>query len=101
MAESITANDVITFIHTAGEADLRRIEAAVTRRRQAQIRAFRPGQQIRLSAETRPAYLQGQTAMITRVNKTRVVLRLDNPEIGRRFAHGEFTCPVELIEPVT
>lgn len=100
MADSITTTDVITFIHGADADDLKRVESAVKRRKAAMVRAFSIGQKVRLNDQTRPAYLQGQEAMITGLTKTKVRMRLLNPEIGGRFAGGDFSCPLSLIEAV-
>jgi hypothetical protein len=56
---------------------------------------LRVGQRIWLNSKVRPKYMIGAAAVITKVNRTRVKLRLDNP--NGRFGQSDIACPMSLI----
>lgn len=80
--------------------DLLQLSAAVNARIKAtepQAEDFIEGQVVRFNNRVKPKYLQGKTATIRQINRTRVVLDLENP-VGR-FSRGIVTPP-SLIEVV-
>lgn len=60
--------------------------------------SFRVGQKVKFNHTARPQYMIGQLATITKVNRSRVVIRLDSP--AGRFSAGDIRCPVSLLDPV-
>jgi hypothetical protein len=73
---------------------------------------FRVGQRVWFNEKVRPTYLVGVSATITKINNTRVKLRLDDRtyewHIGRhkkkaeeyilgRFGTGDIACPPNLL----
>lgn len=58
---------------------------------------FSVGDTVKYVAAVRPKYLAGAVGKITKINRTRVVVRLDTP-VGR-FA-GNITTPTNFIEKV-
>lgn len=63
------------------------------------IRDARVGQKVVFNERVRPTYLRGQTAVITKVNRERVKLKLDNP-LGR-FGSKPVNTPVSIINFVS
>lgn len=59
---------------------------------------FLEGEQIRLNNKVSPQYMRGVTAVIKRVNRTRVVVDLDMPR--GRF-HRNITVPLAVIEKIS
>ena len=57
---------------------------------------FTVGMKVRFNSKTRPTYLRGQTATITKVNQVRVKVKLDIP--SGRFGEGDIMVPTNLIE---
>lgn len=56
---------------------------------------FRVGQRVWFNEKVRPTYLIGIPATITKINNTRVKLRLDD-RTGR-FGTGDIACPPNLL----
>jgi hypothetical protein len=74
--------------------------SAVNERKRAlapKIWEFNVGDRIRYNKNTKPAYLVGIEGTITKINRTKVVVKLDNPV--QRFS-GNITTPLALIEKV-
>lgn len=74
-------------------ADVRAREAAVAGRR---ARTLKPGDIITVS-NLRPAYINGQEATVVKINKTRAVVRFNDPAVAGRFADQEVTVPLANI----
>lgn len=86
-----------------GEYDeyLDQIENAVKLRRKdkaPRIWEFSVGDKVRYNSETNPKYLRGATGTIVRVNRTKVVIHLDQP-VGR--FQGNINTPTALLERVS
>jgi hypothetical protein len=80
--------------------DLDTISAAIKRRLAAnapQVWDFIEGQEVRLSNEANPQYLRGAKATIRQINRTRVVIDLNEPH--GRFYRG-ISTPVSMLERV-
>jgi hypothetical protein len=80
--------------------DLDTITAAVQRRRAAtapQVWDFIEGQEVRLSSKANPKYLRGVKATIRQINRTRIVIDLNEPH--GRFHRG-ISTPVSMLERV-
>lgn len=80
------------------DADLVQISAAVNARAKAiapQAEDFIEGQTVRISNKANPKYLRGAMATVRQINRTRVVLDLQEPR--GRFHKGVITPP-SLIE---
>lgn len=71
-------------------ADVRARETAVAAK---SARILKPGDIIAVS-NLRPAYINGQQATIVQVNRTRAVVRFNDPIRARRFADQEVTVPL-------
>lgn len=90
--------------------DLRTIERASARRRfllnpnpengrpSPALDDFVAGDRVRVRGNVRPKYLQGATATVTRVNRSRVVIDFDTPQ--GRF-HRNVTCPPAMLQVLT
>lgn len=91
-----------------GEADgeLDDVLAAVRERRKTlarrTVRNLDVGDTIRFTAAVRPTYLIGCEATVEQVNQATVrVAVVERDKLrARRYGHGSFNCPVELIEQV-
>jgi len=91
------ANDILNGQH---DADLDSIIAAINGRRQALSRlkaaSFRPGMLVRFNDRTRPAYLRGQMGRVSRVQRQRIYVKLNDPVTG----FTEPRCPADIIDIV-
>jgi translation elongation factor EF-Tu-like GTPase len=58
---------------------------------------FKPGDRVRYTDATRPLYLIGATGVVRQINRTKVVVDLDQP--AGRF-HKRVTTPTSLIEKI-
>lgn len=58
---------------------------------------FSVGDTVKYVATARPKYLAGSTGVVTKINRTKVVVKIDTP-VGK-FA-GNITTPTALIEKV-
>ncbi len=58
---------------------------------------FSVGDAVKYVAAVRPKYLAGATGVVTKINRTKVVVKIDTP-VGK-FA-GNITTPTNLIEKV-
>jgi len=103
MSEAPNIQDVIRAIEDAAYTDeeLYRIGRALAYRkdvkRQTQRSTIKVGDAVRLTDQVRPIYMQGRTAKVVQVNRTRFVIVLDVP--AGRF-HGRVTVPMTLIEKI-
>lgn len=60
------------------------------------INDFRIGKKVMINQRAATGYLRGQRAVVIRVKRTRVTIKLDQGPQGR-FADGTVTCPVDLL----
>lgn len=60
------------------------------------INDFRIGKKVRIGSNAGTAYLRGQTAVVIKVKRTRVTIKLDLGEQGR-FVGGTVTCPTSIL----
>jgi len=109
MPEYIVSTDKIvsTIIDGHVDASLDGISAAIKQRREAinskKMFLLNPGDTVKFNRQTRPKYLQALEAEIVRVNQKRVVVRFTDEDAkrqARKYAYGEFTTPVSLVEKV-
>lgn len=87
-----------------GEYDeyLDNIIAAVHNRKKdmaPKIWEFGIGDIVRLNNQTRPKYLQGKTAKVVKVNRSKIVIKIDDMEPFAKYA-GNVTVPLSLVEKV-
>lgn len=59
---------------------------------------LKAGDRVRFNNTVRPKYMAGVMATVVRVNKTRAVVKLDDPT--GRFGTGNTTAPFSLIDKV-
>jgi len=64
---------------------------------QKSILDFKVGDAVRFNEHARPAYLQGVVVQVTKVNQTRVKVRMP-AEVGMRFGQKEVSCPISIID---
>lgn len=82
--------------------DLDTIAKAVQARKQAllpQIWEFSVGDLVRLNEQTRPKYLQGKTAKVVKVNRSKIVIDIDGQEFPDKYS-GHVTVPLELVDKI-
>lgn len=92
--------DIVRGLH---DDDLDEISEAIKARRKlngkidgmSKFAALQVGDRVTLSATARPKYLAGVSATVTKKNRTRVVIDLD--ERAGRF-HTNITAPPELLD---
>lgn len=60
---------------------------------------FGIGDIVRLNNQTRPKYLQGKTAKVVKVNRSKIVIKIDDMEPYAKYA-GNVTVPLSLVEKV-
>lgn len=60
------------------------------------INDFRIGKKVRINNRAATGYLRGQTAVVIKVKRSRVTIRLDQGGMGR-FVDGTVTCPIDLL----
>lgn len=60
------------------------------------INDFRIGKKVRINDRAATGYLRGQTAVVIKVKRSRVTIRLDRGGVGR-FVDGTVTCPIDLL----
>jgi hypothetical protein len=80
--------------------DLDTIAKAVQARKQAllpQIWEFSVGDLVRLNEQTRPKYLQGKTAKVVKVNRSKIVIDIDGQEFPDKYS-GHVTVPLALVD---
>lgn len=78
---------------------LANLERAIKRRQSTRLRQFKPGDRVVMNDKCRPAYLQGLTATIVRVNQKRVIVNFDPGQNLGRFGSGQgISCPPELFD---
>ena len=94
----MVASDIILGKH---DDELDAILSAVRTRRDALAQAvgvsIKSGDTVRFNDTIRPRYLAGQTAKVSKVNRTTLTVTLTNPTVGRKFGTGPFRCPLTLI----
>jgi hypothetical protein len=94
-------NDVINYINnTASDADRGQIQLALSKHITSTRtpKRFAIGDRVQFNSQARPNYIQGLKATITKVNRARVVIKLDAP-VGR-FGVTPINCPTSIIECV-
>lgn len=64
-----------------------------------QIWEFSIGDAVRFNNSTRPKYLQGKTAKVVKVNRSKIVVKIDDMEPFAKYA-GNVTVPLSLVEKV-
>jgi hypothetical protein len=96
--EAIIDGDCDSFIDAISGAIKRRREI----KNETKILFISPGDTVRFNSQTRPQYLQGLLADVVKVNKKRVVVKVQEGgrAKARKFGYGEFTTPVSLVEKV-
>lgn len=100
IALNVSANDLLIAIQLGiGDDRLADLEHEIKRRKRSKVVAFQADQKVKLNEKVSPKYLVGATAVIRRVNKTRVVLDFDPGQNLGRFGSGiGVTCPPDIIE---
>lgn len=96
---SIDCKDICYSISTGqyNQAEINAIANAIRFRRESLLPSFNVGDEVEFMAATKPAYLVGARAIITKVNNKRVKVRMVTP-IGR-FSHG-VTVPKSLLNVI-
>jgi len=99
--------EIIVNVIIDGDADtfLDSIAGAIKKRREAinskKMFMLSPGDTVMFNSQTRPKYLQGLEATVVRCNQKRVVVKIkDADSRARKYAYGEFTTPVSLVEKI-
>lgn len=75
------------------------VQAAKARKEalQPQIWEFSIGDIVRLNEQTRPKYLQGKTAKVVKVNRSKIVIDIDGQEFPDKYS-GHVTVPLALVD---
>lgn len=63
------------------------------------IYEFNIGDVVRFNTSTRPKYLQGKTAKVVKVNRSKIVVKIDGMDPYAKYS-GDVTVPLALIEKV-
>ena len=100
----MTTNFVADIFEGKHDDDFTIIKRAITQREeylaQAVGSSLRPGDTVTLK-DLRPKYLNGLTAEIVRVNRTRAVVRFDETSKvkARKYGRGTPTVPFSCLSP--
>lgn len=60
-------------------------------------RSLSVGNKVKFNSSTKPIYMRGMVATITKINRERIVVNMDNP-VGR--FRNNVTVPISLVEAV-
>ena len=96
--------DVLDTILVADEAQLSQIEQAVKQRKEIvlsrMVLDLKPKDIVRFNSKTRPKYLVGLEAEVTKVNQKTVGVKIVEGDVfkARRYGKSAFRCPISLIE---
>lgn len=105
MTDRLTTIEIRTAILTGGftHADLEEIRTALKDARglaDALLKAqLKVGDEVEFNDSVRPGYLEGIRATITKINRTRVTVSLNEPA-GKFRADSPITTPVSIIDLV-
>lgn len=101
-----TLNQVLEWINEDGAAGdesmlMEALRASQKRSEGSKLRSFRVGDVVQFNSSARPQYLyrDGVRATITKINQTRVVLRIHG-DAGRFSGDRDVRCPVAIIDKV-
>lgn len=61
-------------------------------------RGVKVGEIVRFTDEISPKYLRGLLATVEKVNQKTVLVRINEPDLARRYGSGPVRCPMSLIE---
>ena len=64
---------------------------------QPQIWEFEVGDLVVLNENTRPKYLQGKTAKVVKINRSKIVVNIDGMEYPDKYS-GNVTVPLALVD---
>jgi|SRR6476469_3777327 len=95
-------DNILDMILTADPSQLSQIKQAVKQREeillQRTLNDLMKGSKVKFNNKTRPKYLVGLEAEVTKVNAKSVKVKIDDSESARRYGHGEIRVPFSLIE---
>lgn len=84
------------------DEDFDQIKEAIVLRKKVigstKLRSLRAGDRVRFNSGARPQYLIGLEAVVTKVNQTRVKVRIEGD--AGRFAGTTPSCPLSIIDKV-
>lgn len=60
---------------------------------------FSIGDTVKMNEHTRPKYLQGKTAKVVKVNRSKIVVKIDDMEPFSKYS-GNVTVPLSLVDKV-
>ena len=100
---TLTAPDIaLAILDGKFDGDLDALSNAIRERRKVADNLkglfLRAGDRVQFNDKVRPKYLQGVKATVVRVNKTRAVIKLDDPT--GRYGTGNTTAPYAIIDKV-
>lgn len=96
--EAIIDGDCDSFLDAISGAIKRRREI----KNETKMLFINPGDIVRFNSQTRPKYLAGTEATVTKVNQKRIVVKIneDFKFKARKYGYGEFTTPISLVDKV-